>query len=100
MSVIIEPTTAAVTASLDTQFIVGQRDVTLSADSLLASLTDPVVTVEYSPNGGKTWVTALDSTGKIVQLTETRHMAILDLPGMYRVAKDATDAACGVYAVA
>ena len=92
MPTLIQPTTSAVTASSATEFQVGQRPVTLSADSLAGS---EEVDIQYSGNGGRTWQTLQDDVGAIT-LTATRGQIYIEGPGKYRVAKDATASACGV----
>lgn len=93
MAVLIKPTTSAVSASDETTFIITNGLSCVSADDLDGT---EVVTIQYSGNGGETWQTAQNVDGDIT-LTAAKHQAVMRGPGSYRVAKEATVSACGVY---
>lgn len=93
MAILIKPTTAAVSASDATAFRLTDGVVCISADDLDGT---EVVTIEYSGSEGVTWQTAQNVDGDIT-LTATKHQVVMRGPGDYRVAKQATVGACGVY---
>ena len=96
MSILIAPTTSAVSASAATQFIVRSSiPVTLSATALGGS---EEVDITYSADKGVTWTTAYNfDTGTALVLTATAPQVELSGVGYYRAAKDATASSCSVH---
>lgn len=94
MTILIEPTTSAVSADSSKAVKLGQGRLVISAPALAGS---EEVAVEYSAHG-EIWSTADDDVGPI-KLTASSKQVLVSGAGFYRVSKTTTASACGVYAV-
>lgn len=95
MTILIEPTTAAVAASASKIVRLERGVLTFSADGLAGLET---ISIEYRAHPKASWVTAQSADGDLI-LTATRRQIQMHGIGYYRVGKGATLTACGVYAV-
>jgi len=86
---------AAVTgAAQSSEFFVRQEEkITVMCSPNLVSAE--TAQIQISHDDGTTWVDA--NNGTALQLTATINMIVLDGPGIYRVDKDATVSATGIY---
>lgn len=92
---IVSPTTSARVGTAPDFTVSREGPATLSADALA---TTEEVDIYYRPSYEAAWKLAVDSSGTALVLTATAYQLILDGVGEYKIDKDATASACGVYA--
>lgn len=93
---IVSPTTSARAGGNSPDFTVSRgQPVVLSADALA---TTEEVDVYYRPDQKAAWKLAVDNAGTAIVLTATAYQLIFEGVGEYKIDKDATASACGVYA--